>query len=58
MIKCRGFTICSYKLFRKSAVIMFYSRKLGNNFTEVTGHNVAEKNWMLFGRNCRDFTPK
>ena len=44
--------------FRKSAVIMFYSGKLGNNFTEVTSHNIFEKNWILVIRCYGDFTPK
>ena len=57
-MKCREFAICSYKPFGRSAVIRFYSGKLGNSFTDVTGHNVAEKNWILVGRSCRDLNPK
>jgi hypothetical protein len=58
MIKYHELVICSYKAFRKSAVIMLHSGKLGNTVTEVTGHNVAEKNWILVGRRYRDFTSK
>jgi len=38
MIKCHEIAICSCKPFRKSAVIIFYSGNLGNNFTDGTGH--------------------
>ena len=42
-IKCHEFAICLYKPFRKSIVIIFCSGKLGNTFTEVTGHNLLRR---------------
>jgi len=58
MTKCPEFAIYFCKPFRKTAVIKCYSGKLVKKFTKVTGHNFTEKKWILFGRNCRDFTPK